>query len=109
MTREQAVKLACQFHDTYERLAPSFGYATRDDTKHFDPGTPHGKLMTAVCTEVCKPMLDRIKSLESAIYHTRPDEMMFGGEGWTWKQQAKATEDRLKECESRLAELEGMP
>jgi Mg2+ and Co2+ transporter CorA len=40
------------FHDTYERLAPSFGYETRNDTKQFDPTTPNGKLMIAVCKEV---------------------------------------------------------
>jgi len=46
---EDAARL---FHETYERLAPTFGYATRADTKVFDPTTPNGKLMTAVCGEV---------------------------------------------------------
>jgi hypothetical protein len=45
-------KLARQFHDTYERLAPQFGYETRADTKAFDPTSPNGRLMTAVCAEV---------------------------------------------------------
>jgi hypothetical protein len=44
--------IARRFHDTYERLAPSFGYETRADTKAFDPTSPNGKLMTAVCGEV---------------------------------------------------------
>jgi hypothetical protein len=44
--------LAIEFHDTYERLAPSFGYETRPDTKAFDPTTPNGRLMTAVCGEL---------------------------------------------------------
>lgn len=46
------IKIARLFHDTYERLAPKFGYETRDDTKEFDPTTPNGKLMTAVCGEI---------------------------------------------------------
>lgn len=45
-------ELARRFHDTYERLAPSFGYETRPDTKTFDPESPNGRLMTAVCGEV---------------------------------------------------------
>lgn len=39
---------AREFHDTYERLAPSFGYETRPDTKAFDPESPNGQLMIAV-------------------------------------------------------------
>lgn len=45
MTPEQ---LARYFHRTYEKLAPSFGYETRPDTKDFDPTTPNGRLMCAV-------------------------------------------------------------
>jgi hypothetical protein len=48
----EAEAVARLFHDTYERLAPSFGYETRADTKQFDPTTPNGKLMIAVCGEV---------------------------------------------------------
>jgi hypothetical protein len=44
--------LARKFHDTYERLAPSFGYETREDTKQFDPESKNGRLMIAVCNEV---------------------------------------------------------
>lgn len=44
-------EIARFFHDTYEALAPSFGYATRADTKSFDPSTPNGKLMMAVCAK----------------------------------------------------------
>ena len=42
-------ELARRFHDTYERLAPEYGYTTREDTKEFDPDSPNGKLMIAVC------------------------------------------------------------
>lgn len=50
--RAEAVELAIKFHETYERLAPQFGYETRVDTKAFDPESPNGKLMTAVCAEI---------------------------------------------------------
>lgn len=49
--------VARQFHETYERLAPSFGYETRPDTKAFDPSTPNGRLMIAVCSEVAADLL----------------------------------------------------
>ena len=44
--------LAVIFHDTYERLAPSFGYETRKETRAFDPESPNGKLMIAVCAQI---------------------------------------------------------
>ncbi len=45
-------EIAKRFHEAYERLAPSFGYETRKDTKAFDAESANGKLMTAVCQEV---------------------------------------------------------
>jgi hypothetical protein len=48
----EALKLAIKFHDTYERLAPAFGYETRADTKAFNPDSANGKLMQAVCAEL---------------------------------------------------------
>lgn len=48
----EALTLARAFHDTYERLAPSFGYTTRPETRQFDPASPNGKLMIAVCEEL---------------------------------------------------------
>jgi len=44
--------LAVLFHDTYERLAPDFGYETRKETRAFDPESPNGKLMIAVCAKI---------------------------------------------------------
>lgn len=43
------LQLATKFHNAYEELAPSFGYETRQDTRQFDPTTPNGRLMQAVC------------------------------------------------------------
>lgn len=42
---ERAIDVARKFHDTYEALAPKFGYTTRTDTKRFDHDSPNGKLM----------------------------------------------------------------
>lgn len=50
--REAAEALAVRFHETYERLAPSFGYETRVDTRTFDPESKNGRLMVAVCAEI---------------------------------------------------------
>lgn len=47
-----ALALAIRFHETYERLAPSFGYETRPDTRAFDPESKNGRLMVAVCAEI---------------------------------------------------------
>ena len=46
--------LAQLFHETYERLAPCFGYQTRPETRQFDPDSPNGRLMIAVCEEVLR-------------------------------------------------------
>lgn len=47
-----ALKIARLFHDTYEQLAPQYGYETRKDTKKFDPNSSNGKLMIAVCDKI---------------------------------------------------------
>jgi len=50
--RPTVIDIVHQFHDTYERLAPSFGYETREETREFDPESPNGKLMIAVVKEM---------------------------------------------------------
>jgi hypothetical protein len=51
MTREE---LARYFHEEYERLAPSFGYETREaSAKPWEEvPEPNRRLMTAVCSSV---------------------------------------------------------
>jgi len=51
--------LAGLFHETYERLAPSFGYTTRPETREFDPDSPNGRLMIAVSGEVLRKLNHR--------------------------------------------------
>jgi len=46
------VELAIRFHDTYERMAPQFGYETREETRKFNPESNNGQLMIAVCQEI---------------------------------------------------------
>ena len=54
MTPEE---IAILFHETYERLAPQFGYETRKETRAFDPVTPNGRLMIAVCGQVANAIV----------------------------------------------------
>jgi hypothetical protein len=44
--------LAKWFHDTYETLAPEYGYETKPETKVFDPRSANGQLMIAVCRKL---------------------------------------------------------
>lgn len=46
------VKLAIWFHETYEELAPLYGYETRPESRTFDASSPNGKLMLAVCRKL---------------------------------------------------------
>jgi len=49
---QDAENMAIKFHEAYERLAPSFGYETRTDTRAFCAESANGKLMIAVCAEI---------------------------------------------------------
>ena len=46
--------LAVLFHNTYETLAPEFGYETREETRIFDPESENGRLTIAVCAEILR-------------------------------------------------------
>ena len=46
------VEIAKAFHESYERLAQSFGYMTKEETRQFDETSPNGKLMIAVAAEL---------------------------------------------------------
>ena len=49
-----------------------------------------------------------IERLRAEVYHTAPNQLEFGAEGWTWRQQARANEDRLRELEAEVARLGGV-
>ena len=62
------LELAILFHNALERLAPRKGHHTRKETRIFDPKSPNGKLMVAVCTEILPHITaDRIEVLEEAL------------------------------------------
>jgi hypothetical protein len=46
------LQLATLFHETYERLAPEYGYETRPETRQFDANSKNGKLMIATCAVI---------------------------------------------------------
>lgn len=46
------LELAQLFHTHYERLAPEFGYETREDTRQFDVTKPNAALMIATCRAI---------------------------------------------------------
>jgi hypothetical protein len=74
--------LARRFHETYERLAPSFGYETRADTRAFDPDSANGRLMIAVCAELSvipkqSEALNRIADLGSCSNGKTPAYKLF--------------------------------
>ena len=60
-------QLARQFHEIYERLALSFGYETRTETRAFEPTTPNGRLMIAVTDEIEATIQQRIAELTAEL------------------------------------------
>lgn len=71
------VELAKKFHEAYERLAPSFGYVTRQDTKEFNPDSTNGKLMTVVCEEICTQV--EKEAFDAGYKKGLSDGRMYGG------------------------------
>lgn len=51
-------KWARRFHESYERLAPDYGYETRTETREFNPQSANGKLMRAVVSDVLHDFYD---------------------------------------------------
>ena len=72
-TSGSALELAMRFHEAYERLAPRFGYETKAETREFDPQTPNGRLMIAVCREIIEHNRV-IYGKEQPCTDFRPDE-----------------------------------
>lgn len=100
-TPEQTARL---FHDTYERLAPRFGYETRQDTKQFDPTSKNGKLMIAVCGEVAGKLVSERDAAQAqlALYKrdfnaSRTEELEVS---------LSAAQKREDAAEKRVKELE---
>lgn len=65
--------LARQFHERYEEIAPLYGYKTREDTKTFDPESPNGQLMQAVCLQVVGPLVARLQAIATMPEYDQDD------------------------------------
>lgn len=84
----EAKALAVLFHDTYERLAPKYGYETRPETRKFKATTPNGKLMVAVAAEVLaklpkpKPAPFTQKDFEQFYYKLSLDDFIEYAKVW---------------------------
>lgn len=102
--------LARKFHETYERLAPSFGYETREQSaKPWEEGPQQNKdLMTAVCKQIIvymaaqdPPIMDRIE-MESGV-------SVFDGHPFvtihTGKEKGQLTPDETREHAKHLMEV----
>jgi len=63
----EPVAMARKFHETYERLAPKFGYETRKDTREFDENSANGRLMIAVCGEIFTADASFNQGIEAAL------------------------------------------
>ena len=107
-------EMAREFHDTYERLAPQFGYETRKDTKQFDPTTPNGKLMMAVCDHVVTKAIqaerDKYKEIDTRRVYVESllSELQKSKEptGLLIRQKNEILE--LRKENERLPELRGL-
>jgi len=112
---DKLVEMAQLFHDTYEALAPAFGYETRPDTKAFDPESPNGKLMcatvakvrTAIIASLCGDV-EPVAWLHKQGAHTELSERELLEDekerGWTQKPLYPAS--TVAALKARVAELE---
>lgn len=105
--------LARMFHETYERLAPEFGYQANMTTRLFNPQSPNGQLMMATCADM------RDKLVDAEITRLRAENAQLDVVARACNEQLMAVEkerDRVrlaldvaiaagKECEGQIAEL----
>lgn len=60
-------RFAILFHDTYEKLAPDFGYHTRPEYRKWDINSNNAQLMLAVCEVVLADILKRFGEKDKKI------------------------------------------
>ena len=108
-------ELARLFHDTYERLAPDYGYETRKETRDFDPASKNGRLMIATCDAIIAAIDGDGHSCEDCGY-SATNEMFDGGsncavcsrnygDNWIPREAAHLTDKQL--IASRAARWHG--
>lgn len=71
------LELANLFHEAYERLAPEFGYETREETRVFDPNSANGRLMIATCVDILRDREVVELGSESFVDLTSPSKHCF--------------------------------
>lgn len=78
-----AEQLAQRFHETYERLAPDFGYKTREASAKpwVDVPDQNKYLMIAVCAEILSSM---------PLVYEPTKEMLEAARDWSYKKYGKA-------------------
>ena len=64
---DEIKKYTEMFHNTYEMLAPKYGYETRGDTKQLDFDSPNGKLMYATIEKIVCPILEENQQLREEL------------------------------------------
>lgn len=74
-----AYNLARTFHETYERLAPAFGYETREDTKTWNPDSRNGRLMAAVCAELIEEINKQLRQIAEMPEYDQDDAHRLRG------------------------------
>lgn len=96
-------QLAVWFHETYERLAPEFGYETRPDTKAFDPQSKNGKLMVAVCGKAAAALREQAKDAKYCQEHHVSRQLLDATNDSLREQAGEVTELKQKVIESQAA------
>ena len=98
--------LAVLFHETYERLAPQFGYETRTETRQFDPTSQNGRLMIAVCGVIHERTLTATQEALKAMTAERNDAVRKMEAGWVLVCQTGIVDAvrRAEKAEAALAE-----
>jgi len=91
---EEIRKITQEFHETYERLAPEFGYKTRGETAvpWSEVPMPNRALMYSTVEEVVGPILTRAEQAERELALLKP----FIGE-------ARENRARAEQAEAALA------
>ena len=91
--QETLKELPRKFHEAYERLAPTFGYETREDTKEFDADSSNGKLMGVVVNEV---MTKALEDTREEAYQEGREEAIMGFAIWAQVSIGKPADEILK-------------
>lgn len=99
----RAEDLARLFHETYEELAPTFGYETREASRKPWPDVPeqNRKLMAAVCEKVLAVLGSEPETHVGAKIMNESFMAWRNSEAWPWSQPDPADEDQVMRHQAR--------